>query len=108
MPSVLQQQHLEVEQLRREAGMKRIPVSQAVEDIKVSSIVIGINVGGRLFTKNCPVRDNGVGIRVKLLLAGVLRHNVHGSVLTAFRLSVSNSASFTFSDNIISLFPRKV
>ena len=36
MPSVLQQTQEEVEQLRREAAMKRIPVSQAVEDIKVS------------------------------------------------------------------------
>ena len=35
MPSVLQQTQVEVEQLRREAAMKRIPVSQAVEDIKV-------------------------------------------------------------------------
>ena len=35
MNSALQQQRLEVEQLRREAAMKRIPVSQAVEDIKV-------------------------------------------------------------------------
>jgi hypothetical protein len=35
MPSVIQQTRLEVEQLRREAAMKRIPVSQAVEDIKV-------------------------------------------------------------------------
>ena len=37
MPSVLQQTQVEVEQLRREAAMKRIPVSQAVEDIKVRS-----------------------------------------------------------------------
>ena len=37
MNTALQQQRLEVEQLRREAAMKRIPVSQAVEDIKVSS-----------------------------------------------------------------------
>ena len=36
MNTALQQQRLEVEQLRREAAMKRIPVSQAVEDIKVS------------------------------------------------------------------------
>ena len=35
MNTALQQQRLEVEQLRREAAMKRIPVSQAVEDIKV-------------------------------------------------------------------------
>ena len=35
MNTALQQQRLEVEQLRREAVMKRIPVSQAVEDIKV-------------------------------------------------------------------------
>merc|ERR1711944_216341 len=34
MHGALQQQRLEVEQLRREAAMKRIPVSQAVEDIK--------------------------------------------------------------------------
>ena len=39
MPSVLQQTQVEVEQLRREAAMKRIPVSQAVEDIKVSCTV---------------------------------------------------------------------
>lgn len=31
----IQQQRFENEQLRREACMKRIPVSQAVEDIKV-------------------------------------------------------------------------
>ena len=37
MPSVLQQTQVEVEQLRREAAMKRTPVSQAVEDIKVGS-----------------------------------------------------------------------
>ncbi len=35
MNTALQQQRLEVEQLRREAAMKRIPVSQAVDDIKV-------------------------------------------------------------------------
>ena len=34
MESALQQKRLEVEQLRREAAMKRIPVSQAFEDIK--------------------------------------------------------------------------
>merc|ERR1712021_281121 len=34
MNTALQQQRLEVEQLRREAAMKRIPVSQAVEDVK--------------------------------------------------------------------------
>ena len=38
MNTALQQQRLEVEQLRREAAMKRIPVSQAVEDIKVKKI----------------------------------------------------------------------
>lgn len=38
MNTALQQQRLEVEQLRREAAMKRIPVSQAVEDIKVKFI----------------------------------------------------------------------
>jgi len=35
--SSLQQQRLIVEQLRREAAIKRINVSQAVEEIKVSS-----------------------------------------------------------------------
>ena len=34
--SSIQQQRLIVEQLRREASMKRISVSQAIEDIKVS------------------------------------------------------------------------
>jgi hypothetical protein len=34
--SQIQQQRLDNEQLRREAAMKRITVSQAVEDIKVS------------------------------------------------------------------------
>jgi hypothetical protein len=37
MPTAIQQQRLEVDQLRREAAIKRIPVSQAIEDIKVSS-----------------------------------------------------------------------
>ena len=36
------QARMEVEQLRREAAIKRIPVSQVVEDIKVSKIVIDI------------------------------------------------------------------
>lgn len=40
MPTVVQQQRMEVEQLRREAAMKRIPVSQAVEDIKVKTNTI--------------------------------------------------------------------
>ena len=40
MNTALQQQRLEVEQLRREAAMKRIPVSQAVEDIKVRKLKI--------------------------------------------------------------------
>jgi hypothetical protein len=35
MSSQIVQQRQENEQLRREAAMKRIPVSQAVEDIKV-------------------------------------------------------------------------
>ncbi|CAL8093791.1 unnamed protein product [Orchesella dallaii] len=35
--STLQQQRLIVEQLRREAAIRRINVSQAVEEIKVSS-----------------------------------------------------------------------
>ena len=35
MSSTVTQQRMEVEQLRREAAMKRIPVSQAVDDIKV-------------------------------------------------------------------------
>ena len=34
--SSIQQQRMVVEQLRREASIKRISVSQAVEDIKVS------------------------------------------------------------------------
>merc|ERR1712043_116142 len=34
MSSTVTQQRMEVEQLRREAAMKRIPVSQAVDDIK--------------------------------------------------------------------------
>ncbi len=38
MPSLVQQQRLEVEQLRRAAAMKRIPVSQAIEDIKVRNL----------------------------------------------------------------------
>jgi hypothetical protein len=37
MNTALQTQRLEVDQLRREAAMKRVPVSQAVEDIKVYS-----------------------------------------------------------------------
>ena len=35
MPSAIQQTRADVEQLRREASLKRIAVSQAVEDIKV-------------------------------------------------------------------------
>ncbi len=42
MPSAIQQQRQEVEQLRREAALKRIPVSQAIEDIKVKRTVIAI------------------------------------------------------------------
>lgn len=38
--STLQQQRLIVEQLRREAAIRRINVSQAVEDIKVSPLLI--------------------------------------------------------------------
>ena len=38
MSSTVTQQRMEVEQLRREAAMKRIPVSQAVDDIKVQSL----------------------------------------------------------------------
>ncbi len=38
MPSAVQQQRMEIDQLRREASMKRIPVSQAVEDIKVVTV----------------------------------------------------------------------
>nr|ADD37983.1 Guanine nucleotide-binding protein subunit gamma-1 [Lepeophtheirus salmonis] len=34
MSSVVHQQRMEVEQLRREAALKRILVSQAIEDIK--------------------------------------------------------------------------
>jgi hypothetical protein len=36
---------MEVEQLRREAAMKRIPVSQAVDDIKVITINISTKIG---------------------------------------------------------------
>ncbi|XP_040564151.1 guanine nucleotide-binding protein subunit gamma-1 [Lepeophtheirus salmonis] len=35
MSSVVHQQRMEVEQLRREAALKRILVSQAIEDIKM-------------------------------------------------------------------------
>ena len=38
--SNLQQQRMVVEQLRREASIKRISVSQAVEDIKVIVMVM--------------------------------------------------------------------
>ena len=44
--SSMTQARMEVEQLRREAAIKRIPVSQVVEDIKVSKIVIDISVTG--------------------------------------------------------------
>ena len=37
--SNLQQQRIMVDQLRREAAIKRINVSQAIEDIKVSTII---------------------------------------------------------------------
>ena len=37
--SNLQQQRMVVEQLRREASIKRISVSQAVEDIKVKRMM---------------------------------------------------------------------
>ena len=45
------QARMEVEQLRREAAIKRIPVSQVVEDIKVSKIVIDISVTGEKNTR---------------------------------------------------------
>ncbi len=35
---------MENEQLRREAAMKRIPVSQAVEDIKVRMVIVAVVV----------------------------------------------------------------
>ena len=38
--SNLQQQRIMVEQLRREAAIKRINVSQAIEDIKVSNVTL--------------------------------------------------------------------
>ena len=41
--SSMTQARMEVEQLRREAAIKRIPVSQVVEDIKVSKTVIDIS-----------------------------------------------------------------
>ena len=37
--SNIQQQRMVVEQLRREASIKRISVSQAVEDIKVGKLI---------------------------------------------------------------------
>ena len=39
MSSGIQQQRAAVEQMRREAGIKRISVSQAVEDLKVTVAV---------------------------------------------------------------------
>ena len=38
MTTAIQQQRMEVEQLRREAAMKRMSVSQAVEEIKVRKL----------------------------------------------------------------------
>lgn len=37
--SSVQQQKRQVDQLRREAAIKRMPVSQAAEDLKVSSLI---------------------------------------------------------------------
>ena len=46
LPSVISQCRQEVEQLRREASIKRIPASQAIDDIKVGGE--GDAVGGDL------------------------------------------------------------
>jgi hypothetical protein len=40
---------MEVEQLRREAAMKRIPVSQAVDDIKVFFLVLSLDTYNKGF-----------------------------------------------------------
>ena len=49
MSSTVTQQRMEVEQLRREAAMKRIPVSQAVDDIKVMQKCIKMCTGNLIF-----------------------------------------------------------
>ena len=49
MSSTVTQQRMEVEQLRREAAMKRIPVSQAVDDIKVMEKCTKIYIDNLLF-----------------------------------------------------------
>ena len=49
MSSTVTQQRMEVEQLRREAAMKRIPVSQAVDDIKVMQKCIKMWIENLIF-----------------------------------------------------------
>ena len=49
MSSTVTQQRMEVEQLRREAAMKRIPVSQAVDDIKVMQKFIKMYIDNLMF-----------------------------------------------------------
>ena len=49
MSSTVTQQRMEVEQLRREAAMKRIPVSQAVDDIKVMQKCIKMYIDNVMF-----------------------------------------------------------
>ena len=49
MSSTVTQQRMEVEQLRREAAMKRIPVSQAVDDIKVMQKCIKMCIENLIF-----------------------------------------------------------
>lgn len=51
MSSTVTQQRMEVEQLRREAAMKRIPVSQAVDDIKVMITISFQNMNLKEFTE---------------------------------------------------------
>jgi len=60
MSGNLQQQRAAVEQLRREANIKRISVSQAVEDIKVSQLAAGGGHNPPLTLKPVLVRFAGV------------------------------------------------
>ena len=69
MSSTVTQQRMEVEQLRREAAMKRIPVSQAVDDIKVMQKCIKIYIVNLIFIprgviiifENCNIHNNSMG-----------------------------------------------
>ena len=62
--SSMTQARMEVEQLRREAAIKRIPVSQVVEDIKVSKTVIDIT--GEKITRFCREGGNAKMLASKL------------------------------------------